>query len=95
MKGRPGRAPTADAPAAERRAAVSEAPVFTKTGAFHLEPSPMPRAELTPRQRKVWASLRWRARHRDQYDAYRRANQRDSMRRYRARKREARSLRGG
>jgi hypothetical protein len=52
----------------------------------------MQRAELTPRQRKVWAALRWRARHREQYDAYRRATKRDRadyMRRYRARKRQA------
>jgi hypothetical protein len=58
----------------------------------------MQRADLTPRQRKVWAALRWRARHRDQYDAYWRATKPDRaayMRRYRARKREARSLRGG
>jgi hypothetical protein len=52
----------------------------------------MPRAELTPHQRKVWASLRWRARNRERYDAYRRATKRDRanyMRRYRARKGEA------
>jgi hypothetical protein len=45
--------------------------------------------ELTPAQRRVWASLRWRARHRERYDAYRRATRREAMRKYRARKRQA------
>ena len=62
-----------------------------RAGAYSILRTVMQRAELTPRQRKVWASLRWRAKHREQYERYRRANQRDYMRRYRARKREAAS----